>query len=316
MFMLKQATRGVLIGLVMIGLGGATMAQDKAAAPAKSAAPTSPAPNSEEARQAVGAKAYEAAATASTQGPADVPLLAQANMKLPAGYAFVPRAEGDRLMRAFGNRTGSNFVGLVLPVDGAGWIVTLDFTKAGYVRDDDAKVWKADELLQTLKDGTESANADRADRGFPPIEITGWVEPPAYTSDTHRLVWAANVRRKGATDGGSVNYNTYALGREGYFELNMIGSAETVTKEKGRAQDLLAALNYVPGKAYGDFQVGTDKVAEYGLAALVAGIAAKKLGMFALLAVFLAKSAKLVLVGVLGVAALIGRLFKRKPPEA
>lgn len=313
MMTLKNTTLGALVGLLMLGLGGSAIAQDNQA-PAPTA--QKPAPTSEEARQAEGEKAYEAAAKASIQGPTDVALLSQAVMKLPAGYAFVPKAEGSRLMRAFGNRTGENFVGLVLPTDGAGWIVTLDYTKAGYVRDDDAKVWKADELLQTLKDGTDAGNADRAERGFPPIEISGWVEPPAYTSETHRLVWAANVRRKGETQGGSVNYNTYALGREGYFELNMIGGAETVTKEKGRAQELLAALDYVPGKGYGDFQVGTDKVAEYGLAALVAGIAAKKLGMFALLAVFLAKSAKLVLVALFGAAALIGKLFKRKPPEA
>ena len=94
----------------------------------------------------------------------------------------------------------------------------------------------------------------------------------------------------------------------------MIGAEDVIMREKGRAQELLAALTYVPGKAYGDFQAGTDKVAEYGLAALVAGVAAKKLGMFALLAAFFAKSAKLILVALLGAAAVIGRLFKRPPP--
>ena len=321
---LQRATTASAMALMIAG--GAAQAQDKpapnkpapapAGAPAPPAGPAAKAQTPEEARRAESETAFEAAAKASTQGPADVPLTNQAVMKLPAGYAFVPRAEGDRLMRSFGNRSGANFLGVVLPMDGANWIVTLDYNKAGYVRDDDAKVWKADELLKTLQEGTESANEDRATRGFPPIEISGWVEPPAYQSDTHRLVWAANVRRKGETAGGSVNYNTYALGREGYFELNMVGPGDVIVKDKGRAQELLAALNYVPGKGYGDFQVGTDKVAEYGLAALVAGVAAKKLGMFALAAVFLAKMGKLALVAIFGVFAVISRLFKRKPPAA
>ncbi len=305
MLMRRLAPVGALLGLLaLMAFGAHAVAQEKPA----------PAPNSEEAQQIEGEKAFEAALKARTVGPAEVPLLKQAVLKVPAGYSFIPKAEGDRLMRAMGNRTGSNFLGLVTQTDAVEWFATLVYNSAGYVRDDDAKDWKADELLQSLKDGTEEGNKDRASRGFPPIEITGWVEPPKYASDTHRLVWAAHVRRKGETKGGSVNYNTYALGREGYFELNMIGAEDVIMREKGRAQELLAALTYVPGKAYGDFQAGTDKVAEYGLAALVAGVAAKKLGMFALLAAFFAKSAKLILVALLGAAAVIGRLFKRPPP--
>ncbi len=305
MVMRRLVPGGALLGLLaLMAFGAHAVAQDKPA----------PAPHSEEAKQIEGEKAFEAALKARTVGPAEVALLTQAVLKVPAGYAFIPKAEGDRLMRAMGNRTGSNFLGLVTQTEAIEWFATLVYNSSGYVRDDDAKVWKADELLQSLKDGTEEGNKDRASRGFPPIEITGWVEPPKYASDTHRLVWAAHVRQKAATQGGSVNYNTYALGREGYFELNMIGAEDVIVREKGRAQELLAALNYVPGKAYGDFQAGTDKVAEYGLAALVAGVAAKKLGMFALLAAFFAKSAKLILIALFGGVAVIGQFFKRKPP--
>jgi uncharacterized membrane-anchored protein len=324
---LTWALQRTLSPVVVIAmLGGGAVAQEKPAAGAGGtvqskpgsapASPTEATLTPEEKRQAEMQAAFTAAIKASTTGPSDVSLIAQAVMKLPAGYAFVPKAEGDRLMRSFGNRTGGNFAGLILPIDGADWLVTINYNAAGYVRDDDAKVWKADELLQTLREGIESGNEDRAARGFPPIEITGWVEPPAYQADTHRLVWAANVRRKGLATGGSVNYNTYLLGRDGYFELNMVGSGDIIVKDKGRAQELLAAVNYLPGKGYGDFQAGTDKVAEYGLAALVAGVAAKKLGMFALLAVAFAKMGKLIVVAVLGAVAVMARMFKRKTPDA
>jgi uncharacterized membrane-anchored protein len=262
--------------------------------------------------------AFSAALKNATAGPADVALIDQAVLKLPEGYVWVAKADGERLMQAFGNRTGQQFVGLVLPAREIAWFVTLDYVKSGYVKDDDAKEWNADDLLKALREGTEAGNEDRVARGFPPVEVTGWVEPPTYSAETHRLVWAANLRRKGTESGGSVNYNTYALGREGYFELNLVGSGETVTREKGRAKELLAALQYNKGKAYTDFQPGVDKVAEFGLAALIAGAAAKKLGLFAMAAVFLAKAWKLVLVGVLAFGGLFSKLFgkKKQPPAA
>ena len=43
--------------------------------------------------------------------------------------------------------------------------------------------------------------------------------------------------------------------------------------------ELLADLDYNSGKRYEDFNASTDHIAEYGLAALIGGIAAKKLGL-------------------------------------
>jgi uncharacterized membrane-anchored protein len=40
---------------------------------------------------------------AGAAGPKDVSLIDQATLKLPAGYFFVPQAEGARVLRALGN---------------------------------------------------------------------------------------------------------------------------------------------------------------------------------------------------------------------
>jgi uncharacterized membrane-anchored protein len=53
-------------------------------------------------------------------------------------------------------------------------------------------------------------------------------------------------------------------------------------------------------------------VAEYGLAALVGGLAAKKLGFFALAAAFLAKFAKVFLLGGAAALGVFTKFFKRK----
>ena len=58
------------------------------------------------------------------------------------------------------------------------------------------------------------------------------------------------------------------------------------------ATQLLEGLSYNEGKRYADFNASTDRVAEYGLAALVGVAVAKKLGLIALIGVFLAKFAQ------------------------
>ena len=59
-------------------------------------------------------------------------------------------------------------------------------------------------------------------------------------------------------------------------------------------------------------------MAEYGLAALVIGVGAKKLGLLALAFAFIAKFAKLGILAVVGLGAAFTKFFKRNkaPPEA
>jgi uncharacterized membrane-anchored protein len=90
----------------------------------------------------------------------------------------------------------------------------------------------------------------------------------------------------------------------------------TVEAEKPIAKQLLAALEFNDGKRYSDFNASTDKVAEYGLAALVGGVAAKKLGLLAVIGAFLAKSAKLIGLALVGGFAAIRRFFGGKSDDS
>ena len=260
--------------------------------------------------------AFEAAKQTAVQGPSDVKLADQATLKLPEGFVYVPPAEGQRIMAAMGNRAGAGLLGLVFPGDDAdaNWFVVISYVDSGYIRDDDAKDWNADELLANLKTGTEEVNRDRKARGIPEMEVLGWVEAPRYDAAAHRLVWSAATKNKseaGATPRG-VNYNTYALGRQGYISLNFVTDYASIASEKPVAQRLLGALEFNAGRRYADFDSSTDRVAEYGLAALVGGFAAKKLGLFATLGVLLAKFWKVVAIGGIGLVAGLGKLLGRK----
>lgn len=264
--------------------------------------------------------AWAAAVAAVQEGPQTIKLRDQATLKLPQGYGFVPTRQATALMEAMGNSADSNFIGLIVPTadstrgDDGGWMVTVDYNPTGYIDDEDAKHWNADELLDNLKQGTEAGNERRAQLGIPALEVTRWIEVPSYDSTTQRLVWSAEAHSKGApaSEDNTVNYNTYVLGREGYVSLNLITSTSAVEGQKPLAKTLLGQVAFMDGKRYSDFNASTDQVASYGLAALVGGVAAKKLGLFALIGAFLAKSFKLVIVGVIAAGTAIRSYFSRK----
>lgn len=125
-------------------------------------------------------------------------------------------------------------------------------------------------------------------------------------------------RHKGAAADApqGVNYNTYALGREGYFSLNLITALADLPAHKPAASTLLAALDYQPGKRYADFNASTDHVAEYGLAALVVGVAAKKLGILAIALAFVLKFAKVGLIAAAAFGGTFVKFFKRRKADA
>lgn len=271
-----------------------------------------------DARQEQAKAVREAIAKAMVRGPASVPLRDQATLDLPAGFGFIPRKEAASLMSLMGNPTGDELIGLLVPLSsqdtkGGRWFVSVQYDPAGYIKDDDAKHWDADKLLQTLKDGTEAANAERVSAGIPPLMVTRWIQAPLYETGSHRLTWSAEAQRKdGADPDPTINYNTYVLGREGYISLNLVTATSTVDQDKAQAGKLLGAVDFKGGKGYADFNSSTDKVAAYGLAALVAGVAAKKLGLLALFGATLVKFSKVILIAVAAFGAGISRWFKAR----
>ncbi len=295
MFRFRRALAALFIGL---GLG----------AGAASAAPN------EDAKKAF-ELARDAALKVSTAGPADLPLASKAVLKLPQGHGFIPQPQAGDLLRAMGNPgRDPKLLGLVFPQGDAGWFMTVRYEDSGHIKDDDARDWNADDLLKGYREGTEASNEERIKLGVTPIEVLGWAEKPAYDAATHRLVWAMTSRDKGAPaeQEQGVNYNTYVLGREGYFMMNLVTGLKQLPEHKPAAHSMLAGLNFNEGQRYADYNSSTDRTAEFGLAALVVGVAAKKLGLLALGAAFFAKFAKLIIVGLALLGGAAVKLFGRR----
>jgi uncharacterized membrane-anchored protein len=240
----------------------------------------------------------------STKGPAKVALIDEATIQILANEAFIPRAEGLRILRALGSFPyGNDMLGLIVGLTkDNNWIVVVRYIKDGYVKDDDARNWDAGDLRNSIWTGFEKSK----EYHFQPIEVLSWIEQPTYDFSQHLLVWSLLIKMKGeaGSDGRGVNYNTVALGRDGYFRLEMATNASRVEQYKPVANALLANLVYNQGKSYEDFNASTDQVASYGLATLVTGVVAKKDQPFAdsdALLVKIASFARIVILAAAGV---------------
>ena len=165
-----------------------------------------------------------------------------------------------------------------------------------------------------MKEATEEDNKERREKGIDPFRVSRWIEAPHYDRAARHLVWSIELETldaKGAVKGKNLNYNTYALGRGGFIELNLVTDIATVEKDKAHVRQLLSNLHFKPGKRYEDFNASTDKVAAFGLLALIGGVAAKKLGLLALAGVFLVKFAKVIIAACLGGFAVFRKFFRK-----
>lgn len=267
-------------------------------------------------QQAAIQKAWDEVEKVRQAGPKELSLGKQGKLQLPQGFYYVPKTQADNFMKAMGNGADPEMLGMILPSnDDEDWFIIIDYIESGYIKDDDAKNWDVEELLQSFKEGTEEGNKERVKKGFSELEIIGWVEKPRYDAVNKRLIWSMSSQKKGANappDQQTINYNAYVLGREGYLNLILVTNMEEVNAQKPMVEQILAATQFVQGKRYEEFDSSTDKVAEYGLAALVAGAAAKKLGFFALMAAFGLKFGKIIAVVVVAGGALWAKLRGKK----
>jgi uncharacterized membrane-anchored protein len=243
------------------------------------------------------------------RGPATGAIGSNATIDIPQDYVFLDVAETTRYVEMSENLP-SGEEQLFAPTSGD-WDAYFSFAPEGYVKD--SETLDADALLETIRSNQKQANAERRRRGWAEFTITGWHIAPRYNPETRVLEWATTARAAGS-DRASINYNTKILGRKGVMSVQLVSTPEKFAAGLAAFQDRLDGFKYKPGDRYADYKAG-DHVAEYGLAALVAGgaaaVAAKK-GFFGAIAAFLAAAWKFVLMGIVGVGVWLKSLFGKK----
>lgn len=240
------------------------------------------------------------------KGPARASLGSVAQLDVPAGFVFLNGKDYRTMLKAEGEPVSGNEVGF-LHATNEDWSVAFEFSDIGYVKDDDKEL-DADKLLDSIKRGTAQANETRKRAGHPPIEVVGWDIPPKYDQTSHNLEWAI----RGSVEGQPIlNYNTRLLGRKGVMEVVLIVQPDQLQETLPKFRQLLTGFSYQTGQSYAEYRPG-DKVAKYGLAALVVGgaaVGAAKLGLLTWLVVFLKKGWKLLVIAFAAVASFFKKLF-------
>ena len=208
-------------------------------------------------------------------------------------------------------------LGMLMPeLSPDSWGVIITYEEEGYVKDHDADTIEYPKLLAQMQKNVLAANGEREKLGFHSLELIGWAAPPRYDKATHKLFWAKELKVAGSSE-NTLNYNIRMLGRRGVLVLNAVGAMSQLPEIEQASPKILAAIDFNPGNRYADFsEAAGDKIASYGLAALVAGGVAAKLGFFKGLWVLALGAKKFVIIGVVAIVAWFKKLFGKKGEAA
>ena len=231
-----------------------------------------------------------------------------AEIVLDDDYLFLDRPGTQALLRLTENPMDGSERATVLPVsDAEQWFIVFEWEDLGYVSDEESDL-DTEALLDTIMEGTKVANAEREKMGWATMDITGWHDAPRYDEETNNLTWAI-----AAVSAGEENINRVVkvLGRRGVMTVTLVASPNELALADYQLAGLLQDYRFKPGSTYAEYLPGTDKLAEYGLAALIAGGAGAALVKSGLLARFW----KLIVAGIVGVVGVVRRLFSGERAE-
>ena len=250
---------------------------------------------------------------------------ANARLNLGGRYYYLPAEEAKRVLtEAWGNppEAVDHVLGMVFPAGKTfrdpTWGAVIQYEDTGHVNDKDAASQDYDSVLADMKSSEEEANKAAQQQGYPGSHTLGWAQAPTYDPRTKTLIWARNIKFDNA-EGNTLNYDVRTLGRTGVLSLNMVDSMDNLPVVREAAKGLGSTIQFAGGAGYADFNSSTDKVADYGLAGLVAAgagvVVAKKLGLLAVILLFLKKGIVIVLAAAAGGWAWIRRKLGRGTQE-
>lgn len=209
----------------------------------------------------------EIAALAWQRGPTEGRIGSLATIAVPQGQLFLDAANTRRFLELNGNPPRDNRYTLV--ANDLSWFAVFFFEETGYVKDDEKLDPEA--LLKSLQAAEGPSNKERERLGMGALYTEGWHVQPHYDLNTRRLEWG--VRLRTASGQHLVNYSIRLLSRRGVMHVILVSEPEQLNQDMGVFKASLASYSFVPGERYAEFRSG-DRVAEYGLGALVLGGAA------------------------------------------
>jgi len=243
---------------------------------------------------------------------------AKAHFNLDDEFRYLDQADARRVLEdLWGNPPDESVLGMIVPrspalTDEDSWAVVVTYADDGYVPDEDASKIDYRELLQTMQKEISDANPERVKAGYGSLQLVGWAVPPRYDAGSKKLYWARELAFNDQAS-HTLNYDIRVLGRHGYLSLNAVSGMNSLGAVRAGMDRLLPMTEFDRGARYADHNPRTDKIAAYGVASLIGGGLAAKAGLFTKLGLVLAKSWKLLLIGLVALGGSLGKLFgKRK----
>jgi len=241
------------------------------------------------------------------KGPTKGVLGAEATITVPASCLFTGMDGVKAFLEATQNNASGNERGVLLcPANGTNdtWFVLFSYDQSGYVRDDEGASLDADAILESVRRGTDAGNRERKRRGWGTLTVEGWATKPFYDRATNNLTWAITARDN--EGGRTVNHSVRLLGRGGVMHADLVTTPEQLAVLVPTFNTMIGGYTYSSGYKYAEWRSG-DKVAAYGLTALVAGGAGVALVKSGLLVKFW----KLIVIGFAALVGALKRLWSR-----
>ena len=98
--------------------------------------------------------------------------------------------------------------------------------------------------------------------------------------------------------------------------MKAVATMDQLEQIRTDMRPLLDVAEFNEGYRYAEFNAKTDRMAEYGLGALIAGGVAAKLGLFAKLFALLLAFKKFIIIGVIALGGFLAKMFGKKKDEA
>lgn len=186
-------------------------------------------------------------------------------LKVPEGYIFVLGEDAKKYTTINNEPFDDNLEAYVVD-NSFTHSILLEFANAGFVTLDDWKHLDSEALLKAIRENTENANIERKKLGQVEIHVLGWVQKPTLDPVTKIVYWA--IEADVGEPETSINAVALRLGREGFERVVWITNPSSFTTSGGSLETILQAHSFEKGFRYEDHQKG-DRLAEFGIAALV-----------------------------------------------
>lgn len=232
-----------------------------------------------------------------------------ATLTIPEHFKYLDSEQSKKVLTELWGNPPAETLGLLFPEnatllgDEDGYVVEISYAEDGYIEDEDAQDLDYNDLMEEMQNDAQSANPQRIEMGYEPIDLIGWAAEPFYDEENKKLHWAKELRF-GEADFNTLNYNIRVLGRKGYLTLNVISGIEQLPQVNNDMEVILGSVDFNEGYRYSDFNPDLDEVAAYGVGGLIAGKILAKTGLLA----GLLKFWKVIALGAVGI---FGALRKR-----